>query len=505
MDRFDYLDTPDPAGPHPFKAWDRLFRRAVAVKIFARAAPRNGSRDALQQTWDRWVAAPHRGLLRPAILDLRRNILLREWVEGFSLLELLRVRRKLDARETLALLSEAAPLLDHAEKHELLAGAGLDKFLVDFGTAAPPPPETPMPRWTAWHLRLDPLRLGDFTAAPGGETLGDATSKKAALTSAVAALHGLARELLGGAKTRPGTPLAAFGDAANAVLATALKTGAFESATAFAAALRATSPDDRPFASAPVPTGLGGEAIRAGRGFPAPARVLTLEPLGGVARALRIVARTELKIGRSSVQADAVARFPAHLVGCEELAKCLGRIHARLGWIDGGLQLFDGTSDAPSRNGTFTGDGPLSHRDGTSFHAPTVLQLGSTWRATLVPVSLIEAGSGDVSEPGGDTRWGAIFIVPWPDCTVLTETLWLIEEAGFGLTENGALIWDIEGQGSAPAAVRTHAGGFSLENRRFTDGEFFLDSQRLEPGGAVPLRDGMHVAIGAARWRARIE
>src|SRR5207302_402763 len=62
---------------------------------------------------------------------------------------------------------------------------------------------------------------------------------------------------------------------------------------------------------------------------PAHGGMLILEPSGGKARLLRLVARDEFRLGRSATDSDFAARFPEHVPQALELAKYLGRVHAR--------------------------------------------------------------------------------------------------------------------------------------------------------------------------------
>ena len=124
-----------------------------------------------------------------------------------------------------------------------------------------------------------------------------------------------------------------------------------------------------------------------------------------------------------------------------------------------------------------------------------MIQFANHWRATLAPVPVSRSAT---------TRWAAIFIVPWDGSQVLTETIWLIDEAGFGLDANGALAWDLDALDTAPASFLARDGSFFLLNRRLDPQELSLDERRLATDEAVPLRDGARLLAGRGAWLLRI-
>ena len=211
------------------EAWDSVFRRKVAIKRFPRSLDPHGSGARLQQAWDRWISAPHPGLLRPGLLDFREGHLVREWVEGFSLLELLRHRRKLEAAEAMSVLAAAAPILDHAAGTDLLTGMDLDRWFIKFHAVATE--EIARCRleridsWPAWSLKFDPICISDLSAAASDQTAGGGNGSHSSARSAVIALHTLLHELLGRPKVRAGTPLPGLGDTINNLLPRAFESG----------------------------------------------------------------------------------------------------------------------------------------------------------------------------------------------------------------------------------------------------------------------------------------
>jgi hypothetical protein len=502
------------------QAWDTVFRRTVALKQLPLGVSAVGNGAPLVLAWERWYLAPHPGLLKPLHLDFEGKQLVREWAPGFSLLDLLRHRRRLDAEEAAALLEAAAPTLDHAAAHGLLAEAALDKWFAEFeegpGVRPIPPLSEPLERWPAWRTRLDPLRFSRLVSNGDDCTRQIWNQEVHGVHPAVASGVHFVHELLGGTPQRRDAPLAALSDDGNRVLLAARRPGTFASATALAAALLATLPNRLPAPAPRQPTPAREYDVLDAPGAP-PTRgeTLLLEPLTPGSRPLRLLHRDEIRLGRSSSSSDIALRFADPSPDAEEMAKGLSRIHARLRRQGSELRLLDG----PSSNGTFTREGPLTDPAGLPLRQLTLVQFGAHWRATLAPVALpaetvcfrdertvpYQPEAEAVAEAAPATgQWGAVFIMPSAECSVRVETVWLLEEAGFGLEVDRSLAWDWECLDSAPAAFRVSNGLFYLLNRRLGAEELCVDMRGVRQGCACPLREGMLLDAGENRWRIRI-
>ena len=143
------------------------------------------------------------------------------------------------------------------------------------------------------------------------------------------------------------------------------------------------------------------------------------------------------------------------------------------------------------------------------------MQLAGRWRTTLIPVLPPPEIVGLRTDP--ETAWrhlpeeaapissfGALHIQPWQECECTSQTIWILEEAGFGVDADGTLRWDTAVLGTAPAAFRRCGGSFVLINRRLGVGELLVNSRELPPGGAIPLRDEMLLTVGSQTWSVRI-
>ena len=165
-----------------------------------------------------------------------------EWTEGFSLLEVLRARRELEAVEVLTLLSQAAEGVDHA------LAAGINRFdlalhQIFIHFAAPFDKNTllhlPVTQWPEFVLKLNPLGITRELSASetwsGQQTMvgrpGSSTTVASDSARAMQGLGGVVYELLGGALSPLGsgtdhggryTPLANLSEQGNEALRHAL-------------------------------------------------------------------------------------------------------------------------------------------------------------------------------------------------------------------------------------------------------------------------------------------
>jgi len=152
------------------------------------------------------------------------NFVVLEWLEGFSLLDLLRVRRELTLRETLTILEQIAPATDKAREMALLVELQLRDVMVHFpeGFGQSDPNvilRCPLAEWPAFVIKLNPLGCIHEVESSEGK---DAERTMVAAPqrdpgAAVVEFGRLAHDLLGGKQGRL-TPLANLSEPGNAVL-----------------------------------------------------------------------------------------------------------------------------------------------------------------------------------------------------------------------------------------------------------------------------------------------
>jgi len=203
-----------------------------------------------------------------------------EWTDGFSLQELLRVRRELAASEVLALLPQAADGIDHATRAGLRRlDLALHQVFVAFSTPAVARDEVmrrPVESWPTFTLKLNPLGITRELSASetwaGGQTIvsdvAAAKPERESLANAsIRALAAIVYELLGGtltpfalnaAATHRYSPIATLSEEGNNVLRRALEPSSpfatayeFYSALSGVNTLEAERREARPASSAP--------------------------------------------------------------------------------------------------------------------------------------------------------------------------------------------------------------------------------------------------------------
>jgi serine/threonine protein kinase/ActR/RegA family two-component response regulator len=260
-----------------FHVEDAELRRQARLVVLHRHLVEDAKSFAqLQNEVTRAVPLEHPNLLRVYGLETTDSaqVLLLEWTNGFSLLDLLRDRRKLDATEALPLIKHAATGLDYALRSGLeLLTLSLRETHVHFSDTASVPSETmllqrPVAEWPTFNVRLQPLAgvRGPTTDETWG---GDRTVVGGVLPRPpgpedfkckyLRELSALTYELLGGSKFGDRyVPLAAVSEEGNEVLRRGLTSpGSFATARSFFDALHQTE-DGREV----LPEAATGEDIR---------------------------------------------------------------------------------------------------------------------------------------------------------------------------------------------------------------------------------------------------
>ncbi len=218
----------------------------------------------LERDAERAAAVRHPNLLRIHGLETieHASLVAMEWTAGFSLMELLRVRRELRAEEALPLLAQAAEGVDHA----LTAGLkrvdlALHQIFVEIPGTQPHDEEIlrrPVGEWPSFVVKLNPLGITrEFAASQtwsGEQTIAAGMSAPAADSGdgrarTIHALAAIFYELLGGAASQHAlgvddaaryTPLSTLSEKGNEVLRRALDPSlSFPAALAFYEALHA--------------------------------------------------------------------------------------------------------------------------------------------------------------------------------------------------------------------------------------------------------------------------
>ncbi len=249
---------------HLFHAYDTQQQRSVRLIVLPPAALGDtAALTALEREVEKLARVKHPNLL--GVIDFetvdRGSFLVLEWTDGFSLLDLLKARRELEANEALKLLAQAAAGVDHA-LHLGLSGLEFGLHQMQFHFPQEIEKETllraPLSTWPEFELKLYPLGATRDIATSqtwaGGQTMvGGANSSSAeggdARPRYLQALAAVTYEILGGTLSPLAlrgaggpamryTPLSTLSEEGNEVLKRALDPArSFPSAREFSDAL----------------------------------------------------------------------------------------------------------------------------------------------------------------------------------------------------------------------------------------------------------------------------
>jgi serine/threonine protein kinase len=251
-----------------FKAKDLQTNRIVTLRQLPLSLKNDTAQfELLRRQIERIKAARHPNLLELFGLETyeRGLFIVSEWIKGFSLQDLLRVRRALVWEEALRIATPLAKVQDFAAGKELLGG---HLFLRDVSVETPRAIEdssqfqrTPVTAWPPFIVKVDPLSFqGNLPRASvePAQTLVDSGGVDAGATH-VQQLAGIVHELLGGVRTGAGpsgprlNPVASLSERGNAILrAGATKPNRFTFAADFLAELEAAQAANQALAVLPA-------------------------------------------------------------------------------------------------------------------------------------------------------------------------------------------------------------------------------------------------------------
>jgi serine/threonine protein kinase len=273
-----------PFDKNVFRAKDLHSNRVVAIRPLPLALRYEKARlDLLRQEIERLRTVHHPNLLEVFGFEAyeRGLFIVSEWIKGFSLQELLRVRRVLAWEETLRIAKPLAKVLDFAAERKLLAGGvSLRHVFIEI----PHVPEesvehqrTPVSTWPPFIVKVDALSLGqnapDILAEPA-QTVVDTGGFDSAATP-VQQLARVIHELLGGVKSGTSTgssaprlnPVSNLSESGNMVLRLgAAEPARFAMASDFLSELEAAEAQNQPPAVLPLAAGDQAGFLQTSRG-----------------------------------------------------------------------------------------------------------------------------------------------------------------------------------------------------------------------------------------------
>jgi len=527
-DRFELLEEmPRVTDGRLFRARDLAFAEPVAVKLLGTGCGMDAKgRQALELAMRRVQLMPHAHLLRHDSLDAASGVQVREWIHGFSLLDLLRRRRELSADDIFRLLSTLPATLDFLTAHDLpVPRPLLGKVFIQFAPTTTP--ETlaaePIAGWPSFSVKVNPLSvralLSDTTSDTTRTLIVDpravAATQDASGPSGPRVLAELLYELLGGrqrdADSRRYSPLSALHEEGNGVLRRALLVEPHADCHALwqdlrkaqgggvppGAPLSSECSDNRPLEISPTAVAKPETGLEL---------ILTAED--PAVPAIHLIARSHFTIGRSLQSADFITRFLPESSANNALTDRLSRIHAVAENVGGRLVIRDGSGSSPSVNGTTLDGHLLSPDHPTPILHRAILALGQEYFLELIP--LLHPPAREWPDPHGvdappSAPLGALVCEPRNGQPVIRRSVWLFSELGFGVDYCGRLVWDTRAAGESPAAFHFHRGSFWLRNRSLPEASITVGATAVSRDfRVVPLFSGQTVRLGSTNFAVEI-
>ena len=525
-DRYELLEEGQRAlGGRLFRARDLAFDEIVAVKQIGGTLLASPGLRPLEAEVRRIQRHAHPSLVRHYTLDAAEGILVREWVHGFSLLELIKRRRELPADFALRLLDSLPAILDFIAARALpLPGQLLGKLLVRFEEKIAPEEVAaqPISAWPPFALKLNPLSVRSSLLETDGETtmttISDLRSSGPEQgTPAPARLAELLYEILGGpvrdGRERRYTPLPALREEGNGVLRRALLDAPYQDCRSLWADLTLAEPSDIrptvPLSSPPeradgmwtMPAALLAKAE--------PGTLLKLLPANLALPAVHLVARSSFRLGRSLFHADFITRFLPESPGNDDLTNQLSRVHVLVEASGTRLTIRDGNGDTASVNGTTLDDEPLDRDHPAPLRDRALLTLGGVYSLEVVPLVSAAVAPLKISNlADAPTKapelGGAVFFFPTHRQPAVRHAVWLFSHAGFGLDAADRIVWDERGSGTSPASFFYCHGCFWLGNRTLRDDAIEVSGVAIARGELAPLKKGQALRIGTLHFNVEI-
>jgi hypothetical protein len=534
MDRYDFLEELlNASGGRFFRARDLAFAETVGIKQFnVRSGPTQEGLRQLEETVRYLQCLPHPNLVRLYALDTVRGLLIQEWVQGMSLLDLLRRRRGLPVADVFRIVATLPETLDFLAREAIPPPRPLlGKLFVQWDN--PPGSDTvtatPVEQWPPFTLKLNALNIREWVATPSIDDTAHTVIVDPHEASEISDRYGprefarLLYELLGGRirelDARRYSPIGALGEGGNAVLRRTLFAMPHPNCTALWEDLLETQPG---FLRRPSP--VVADPLQAQRPLRIPeallpcahpAKVLQLDPMERSGTPIRLVARTRFNIGRSPAQADFVARILPENEVNDVLTNRLSRIHAYLERQGDALLARDGNGNGSSLNGSLLNGERLVPDPPSPLTDRSLLWLGDEYALELIPVyenalrcpaiGNLEAWAGVKEDVPEDGPCGALICLPTNGYPVVQHAAWLFTEAGFGLDGAEHLAWDVRGRSTSPAAFHYHCGHFWLGNRSLPETALACGDTPLRRDEIAPLVPGQTVRMGSNIFTVRTE
>jgi len=551
-ERYDLLrEMPPGAGGRLFEARDSQSGDIVAVKVFRREVPSDSpERQDLQRLFETAQKCDHPGLLRYRTLAIDDGYLVREWANGFCLVDLLRKRRELPAEELAVLLNAVPEALDFAEKIGLAPTAGLITRLFVAADPELSPDEVAaikgaqISEWPPFQVKLNPISLGRVLPISWDETM-HTMSGGVVLAPGESqlplALAEVVYELLGaphrGGRGRRFVPTSTLSEGGNVYLRTVL-TGQSVPATCaefWRKFLQESDlhPEIKPRRQAKPPADSKKKPEAPAKLTPAvqpqppppppkrilripdaflkearPSTILRLTPRDVSFAPIHLFARNAFKIGRSLYHADFITRILPETADNEKLTKEIGRVHVLLERNGSEITVRDGNGEQPSVNGSRLDGATLTHDRPAPITKKSVVSLYRNYELEIVPLlSAYDRGCEIANEadwPGSDAGPvpinGAIVFHPMHEQPSLRQAAWIFTRLDFALSPRGDIAWCDAGSSSSQGSFLHYRGNFWIANFQLPSDVLTINRLNIPPGSIVPLVGHQAIALGPGNY-----
>jgi hypothetical protein len=540
-------EAPAGAAGRLFEARDTQTGEIVAVKVLKRELPSGApERREIEQFFQLAAACQHPGIVRFHRLVLDQGFLVREWIHGFSFVDLLRRRREIPGAELPLLLGSVAETLDAAVDAGLIpTGDLLNRLFVAWPRTVTVEDlqklrSVPLADWCGFSIKLNPASLGYLLPVCPDETmstmvgpltdLGPILAPSVAFSEMIYQLLGAPRRM---DRARRFVPLATLNEAGNIVLQRLLETSpaparcsevwarlveaaGLEARRPKAPAPPPATPPPLPKAGAQPPPLPAGHELRIPPLFMGQGRsgqVLRLMPEDPGFAPVHLIARPVFRIGRSMYQADFVARVLPESPENERLTKEIGRVHTVLEAKDGAITMRDGNGDQASINGSNYNGAPLAHDRPTPLTTRGTLRLYQNYELEIIPMLSVrdrgwkiinDSGASATGAEGGGLQGGVIF-QPCRQQPALRQVAWIFSRVDFSISQRGDLVWQESGLPGNIAGFLRYRGQFWLAAWGSGSSVLGVNGNELLKSAVIPLCPGQALQIGPAVYRVEVE
>lgn len=557
--RYELLsEAPPGAAGRLFEARDTQTGEIVALKVFRRELPADGlERGDLERFFGAAQACSHPHIVRFHSLALDDNYLVREWIHGFSMIDLLRRRRELPAVEVIALLHGVPETIDAAVAADLApTGDLLTRIFVGWDRALPHDEISRLRgvqigEWRGFTVKLNPMSMSSLLPLSPEETMSTMISPMLAsagpMLTPSAGFAEMIHQLLGAPRRsdrhRRYVPLGTLNEAGNHVLRRVLEGGTPPASCAifWKDLLDATGLADQPRKAPPTPPPPPVFKSPPVSAAPPPPPVVAPPPLpkrrilripdaflgqvqaGTILRftprdisftPIQFIARPTFRLGRSLYHSDFVTRVLPETPENEKLTKELGRVHALAELSGNWITIRDGNGEQGSVNGsTFEGKA-LSPDKLTRITSRGVLTLYRNYELEIVPM----LGSTDLGwiveneaawpgppPPAAIPLNGAVVFQPRRNQPALRQAAWLFTRLDFAIGSRGDVTWCEAGAPLSQGSFIYHRGQFWLATFSPPPGSIALNDIELPPDSIVPLVAGQPFRLGPGNYVVEIQ